>query len=136
MTLAGPYLDFGLLETALLGLLCQATGIATAAARSQLAAGARPVYSFGARRMHPSIAPMIERAAFIGGCDGVAAVKSAELLGVAPVGTMAHALILILGEERAWKAFDRVIDPRLPRAALGGTSQAENFGGAAAAVAL
>ena len=100
MTLVGNYLDFGVLETALLGLLCQATGIATAAARCRLAAGGRPVYSFGARRMHPTIAPMIERAAYVGGCDGVAAVKSGELLGVAPVGTMAHSLILILGEDR------------------------------------
>ena len=136
MTLVGPYLDFGALETALLGLLCQASGIATAAARCRLAAGGRPVYSFGARRMHPSIAPMIERAAFIGGCDGVAAVKSAELIGVAPVGTMAHALILILGEERAWMAFDRVVDPRLPRVALVDTFQDEKFGAVAAATAL
>ena len=136
MTLAGPYLDFGLLETALLGLLCQATGIATAAARCKLAAGARPVYSFGARRMHPSIAPMIERAAYIGGCDGVAAVKSAELIGVAPVGTMAHAMILILGEERAWRAFDRVVDGKLPRVALVDTFQDEKFGAVAAAMAL
>ena len=136
VTLVGPYLDFGILETALLGLVCQATGIATAAARCRLAAGARPLYSFGARRMHPSIAPMIERAAFIGGCDGVAAVKSAELIGVAPVGTMAHALILILGEERAWKAFDRVVDPRLPRVALVDTFQDEKFGAVAAAMAL
>src|SRR5207253_8856021 len=39
VTLVGPYLDFGILETALLGLVCQATGIATAAARCRLAAG-------------------------------------------------------------------------------------------------
>src|SRR5205823_11587035 len=75
-------------------------------------------------------------AAFIGGCDGVAAVKSAELIGVAPVGTMAHALILILGEERAWKAFDRVVDPRLPRVALVDTFQDEKFGAVAAAQAV
>ena len=51
------------------------------------------MYSFGARRMHPAIAPMIERAAYIGGFDGVSGVKSAEVLGIQPVGTMAHALI-------------------------------------------
>jgi nicotinate phosphoribosyltransferase len=136
LTLVGSYLDFGALETALLGLLCQASGVATAAARCRLAAGGRPVYSFGARRMHPAISPMIERAAYLGGCDGVAAVKSAELIGQAPVGTMAHALILILGEERAWRAFDRAVDSRLPRVALVDTFQDEKFGAVAAALTL
>ena len=136
LTLVGPYLEFGVMETALLGLLCQASGVATAAARCKIAAGGRPVYSFGARRMHPSISPMIERAAYIGGCDGVAAVKSGELIGQPPVGTMAHTLILILGEERAWRAFDRVVDGRLPRVALVDTFQDEKFGAVAAAMTL
>ncbi len=136
LTLVGPYLDFGSLETALLGLLCQASGVATAAARCKVAAGSRPVYSFGARRMHPAIAPMIERAAFLGGCDGVAVIKSGELIGQQPVGTMAHSLILILGEERAWRAFDRVVDGRFPRVALVDTFQDEKFGAVAAALTL
>jgi nicotinate phosphoribosyltransferase len=136
LVISGPYLDFGVLETALLGVLCQASGVATAAARCRLAAGERAVYSFGARRMHPAIAPMIERSAYIGGCDGVAVVKSAEVIGLDPVGTMAHALALILGEERAWKAFDRVIDPRVPRVALVDTFQDEKFGAMAAALTL
>jgi nicotinate phosphoribosyltransferase len=136
MTVVGPYLEFGILETALLGLLCQASGIATAAGRCRWAAGERPIYSFGARRMHPAIAPMIERAAYVGGCDGVATVKGAELIGQEPVGTMAHALLLILGEERAWRAFDRVIDPSVPRVALIDTFSDEKFGAVAAAEAL
>src|SRR5207244_6739740 len=45
MVLSGKYLDFGILETALLGLLCQASGIATMAARCRLAARNRPRYS-------------------------------------------------------------------------------------------
>ena len=77
----GHYSAFAVLETPLLGVLCQASGVATAAARCRKAAGERPLLSFGARRMHPAISPMIERSAFIGGCDGVAVVKSAELLG-------------------------------------------------------
>jgi nicotinate phosphoribosyltransferase len=136
MVLAGRYLDFGVLETALLGLICQASGVATVAARCKLAAEGRQVYSFGARRMHPAIAPMIERAAYLGGCDGVAAVKSAEVIGLTPVGTMAHALILILGEERAWRGFDRVVDSRVPRVALVDTFQDEKFGAVAAALTL
>ena len=66
----GLYQDFCVYETALLGLICQASGIATKAARFKRLAGERPVISFGARRMHPALAPMIERNAFIGGCDG------------------------------------------------------------------
>src|SRR5436190_1151227 len=84
--------SFGVLETALLGLLCQASGVATVAARCKIAAEGRPVFSFGARRMHPAISPMVERSAYIGGCDGVASVKSAEVIGIQPVGTMAHAV--------------------------------------------
>jgi nicotinate phosphoribosyltransferase len=136
MVVSGPYLGFGALETALLGLLCQASGVATAAARCKLAAAGRPVYSFGARRMHPAIAPMIERAAFIGGCDGVAVVKSAEVIGEEPVGTMAHSLILLLGEERAWRAFDRVIDLKVPRVALVDTFRDEKFAAVSAALAI
>ena len=136
MVVSGPYLGFGALETALLGFLCQASGVATAAARCKLAAAGRPVYSFGARRMHPAIAPMVERAAFIGGCDGVAVVKSAEVVGEEPVGTMAHSLILVLGEERAWRAFDRIIDPKVPRVALVDTFRDEKFAAVSAALAI
>ncbi|MCA1727065.1 MAG: nicotinate phosphoribosyltransferase [Actinobacteria bacterium] len=136
MVLEGNYLAFGVLETALLGVLCQASGVATAAARTKLAAAGRPVYSFGARRMHPAIAPMIERAAYVGGFDGVAVVKSAELLGIPPVGTMAHALVLLLGDERAWRAFDRVVDASVPRVALVDTFLDEKIGAVAAARVL
>lgn len=136
MVVSGRYLDFGVLETALLGLICQASGIATMAARCRVAARNRLLYSFGARRMHPVIAPMIERAAYVGGCDGVAVVKSAERIGLDPVGTMAHSLILLLGDERAWRSFDRVIDPRIPRVALVDTFQDEKFGAVEAARVL
>jgi nicotinate phosphoribosyltransferase len=136
LVVSGPYLEFGVLETALLGLLSQASGIATGAARCRLAAAGRPVLSFGARRMHPAIAPMIERAAYLGGCDGVSVLKSAELLGLEPTGTMPHSVILILGEDRAWRAFDRLVDSRIPRVVLVDTFQDEKFGAVAAAQAL
>jgi nicotinate phosphoribosyltransferase len=136
LSITGPYLAFGHLETALLGMVCQATGVATAAARCKLAAGTRPVYSFGARRVHPSIVPMVERAAYIGGCDGVSAVKSAELLRVPPVGTMPDSLVLLLGEERAWRSYDQAMDARLPRVVVADTFQDEKFGAVAAALTL
>jgi nicotinate phosphoribosyltransferase len=133
LVITGRYLDFSLLETAILGLVCQASGIATAAARCRIAAEDRPVYAFGARRVHPGIAAMVERAAFTGGCDGVSTVKGAEHLGVEPVGTMSHATSLVLGDERAWEGFDRTIDARVPRVALVDTSQDERQGALAAA---
>ncbi|MCI0484298.1 MAG: nicotinate phosphoribosyltransferase [candidate division NC10 bacterium] len=128
LTVRGPYRQWGHYETAILGLLCQASGIATKAARCKRAAEGRTVISFGARRMHPVLAPMIERNAFIGGCDGVAVVKSAELIKEEPVGTMPHALILILGDTvKAAKAFDATIDPRVKRVVLIDTLGDEKF---------
>src|SRR3990172_6868086 len=53
MEIEGRYQDFCVYETAVLGLLCQASGIATRAARMKKLAGERGVMSFGARRMHP-----------------------------------------------------------------------------------
>ena len=128
LEIEGPYLEFGLLETAVLGLLCQASGVATAAARCRRLAGDRPVLSFGARRLHPAVAPMIERAAYIGGCDGVSSLAAARLIQREPMGTMPHALVLILGDTvDAVRAFHEVIDPAVPRVALIDTFQDEKF---------
>jgi nicotinate phosphoribosyltransferase len=128
VVIEGDYLDFGTYETSILGLLCQASGVATKAARCRLAAGDTPLFSFGSRRIHPAVAPMMERSAFIGGCDGVAAVKSAELLGVKPVGTMPHALVLLVGDTvGAARAFDEWIPPDIKRVALIDTFQDEKF---------
>ena len=96
LSITGRYTAICLHETPLLGLICQASGIATAAARCRKAAGDRTLLSFGARRAHPCIAPMIDRSAWIGGADGVSAVCSAAALGIEPAGTMPHALVLCL----------------------------------------
>jgi nicotinate phosphoribosyltransferase len=65
--------------------------------------------------MHPAIAPMVERSAFIGGCDGVAVVKSAEFIGEEPVGTMPHALMLVMGDTvEATRAFHEIISKKYP----------------------
>lgn len=128
MEIEGRYQDFCIYETAVLGLICQASGIATKAARLKKLAGDRAVMSFGARRMHPILAPMIERNAYIGGCDGVAVVKSAEDIGTTPVGTMPHALILCMGSTvEAIKAYDEVLPPDVKRVALIDTFLDEKF---------
>ena len=133
----GLYSQFGIYETALLGLLCQASGIATKAARIKKLAGNKTIISFGARRVHPVIAPMVERSAYIGGCDGVSVVKSAELIEQEAVGTMPHALILIMGSTtEAIKAFDEVIDHRVKRVALIDTFGDEKFEAIGAAETL
>ncbi|MBU4194101.1 MAG: nicotinate phosphoribosyltransferase [Actinobacteria bacterium] len=137
LSISGNYLDFGVYETAILGLICQASGIATNAARCKHAAGERMVISFGARRMHPALAPMIERNAFVGGCDGVAVVESAVRIGEEPSGTMSHTLILCAGDERvAFEAFDESMEPGVKRVALVDTFQDEKFGALFAAEVL
>jgi len=128
LVIEGVYTEWAQYETALLGFLCQASGIATKAARCKRAAGDRQVISFGARRMHPALAPMIERNAFVGGCDGVAVTKSAELIDADPTGTIPHALVLLFGDTvEALKAFHEVVDPKVRRVALIDTLQDEKF---------
>ena len=137
LQIEGFYEEFGIYETALLGMLSQASGIATAALRTKIAAKFKPVYSFGIRHMHPAIAPMIDRSAFIGGCDGVSGVLGAEMMGEKPVGTMPHALILVVGDQvKAWKYFDEVVEQEVPRTALVDTLCDEKFEALMAAEAL
>lgn len=137
MFIEGPYGDFCVYETPMLGLLCQATGVATKAARVKKAAGDCLVVSFGTRRMHPALAPMIDRAAYIGGLDAVSNVVGAEAIGQKPVGTMPHALIIVMGDQvRAWKAFDEVVEPDVPRVALVDTYYDEKVEAIMAAEAL
>lgn len=137
MQIEGYYEEFGIFETALLGMLSQASGIATAALRVKMAAKFKPVYSFGIRHMHPAIAPMIDRSAFIGGCDGVSGVLGAEMIGEKPVGTMPHALIITVGDQvKAWKYFDEVMPEEVPRVALVDTFCDEKMEALMAAEAL
>ena len=119
LVIEGNYSDFAKYETPLLGFLCQASGVATRAARCKKAARDKLIYHFGARRMHPGIAPMIDRACFIGGCDGVAVSRSAEELGEEPIGTIPHALILLVGDTvKAAQLFHEVIEPKVKRVSL------------------
>ena len=71
---------------------------------------------------------MIERNAYIGGCDGVAVIKSGEIIGEDPMGTMPHALIICMGSTvEAVKAYDEVLEPRFKRVALIDTFLDEKF---------
>ncbi len=98
MRISGIYDNFGIFETALLGILASSSGWATAARQCKDAAGTKKVVCFGARHVHPAIAPVMERAAIIGGADGASCILGAKLAGREPTGTMPHAVILILGD--------------------------------------
>ncbi len=111
----GPYAEFGIYETALLGILASSSGWATAAAECKEAAGARPVISFGARHVHPAVAPVMERAAIVGGADGASCVLGAKLAGREPVGTLPHACFLLVGDTvEVARAYPEAMPPDTP----------------------
>jgi len=137
MFIDGPYGDYCLLETPMLGLICQASGAASRAARIKRVAGEKAVVAFGIRRMHPALSPMLDRAAYIGGFDGVSSLKGAEIIGEKPMGTMPHALMIMFGDQvKAWRAFDEIISPDVPRVALVDTYYDEKIESIMAAEAL
>jgi nicotinate phosphoribosyltransferase len=113
------YRRFGLYETAILGTMSQSTGWATAARECVQAAAPEPVISFGARHVHPAITDALDYAAIVGGCVGASTPAGARLAGLRPTGTMPHSLVLIFGDTvRAAEAFDRTLDPDVPRIVL------------------
>ncbi len=117
--LEGAYGDFSVYETPALGLWCEASGIATKAARVRKAAGERRVISFGVRRMHPALAPFIECQVYMGGLDDVTTPIGAAMLGLKPAGTMPHALTIVMGGPReAFEALAKHLEKSVPRVAL------------------
>ena len=119
MIIEGYLDDIVLYETAILGTLRHYTSIATKAARIKKLAGDKKVLFFGLRALHPAIAPAVDRAAYIGGVDAVSGYASQKYLGLKPQGTMPHVLIVAFGNQvEAWKAFDEVVEPEVPRIML------------------
>ncbi len=115
----GSYKEFCKFETPILGCICHPTGVATKSARVNKVAGDSTIMSFGIRRMHPGIAPVIDRSAYIGGCDGISCIAGAEEVGLEPQGTMPHALTIIFDEpEKAFEAFDEALPDDVSRIAL------------------
>ncbi len=128
LSIKGRYVDFALFETAILGILCQASAVATKAARIKKVIGSKQLISFGSRRAHPSITAHLERNAYIGGCDGVSSIIGGKVINQTPKGTMPHSLVLLMGSLKdALKAFDDVIDKAIPRIALVDTFCDEKF---------
>ena len=119
LRITARYRAFGLYETALLGMLAQSTGWATAARECVRAAAPEPVISFGARHVHPDVTDVLDYAAIVGGCVGASTPAGARLAGLNPTGTMPHSLVLMFGDTvEAALAFDRDLAPDVPRIVL------------------
>ena len=119
MRIHGPYSRFGIYETAILGILASSSGWATAAHEAKTAADGRPVLCFGARHLHPAVAPVMERSAIIGGADGASCILGAKLAGLEPSGTVPHALFLIVGDTlEAAEAYHAIMPPDSVRSML------------------
>jgi len=118
-SISGSYNIFGVYEPTIVGIFRHYSSIATKASRLKKIAFDKFLIFFGIRCVHPIIAPMADRAAYIGGCDAVSGVLGAKLLNEKPVGTMPHELTLIFEHVKdAWLAFDEVLPPDVPRIML------------------
>lgn len=119
MRIRGPYGAFGVYETAILGILASSSAWATRAREAKRAAGDKPAICFGARHVHPAVAPVMERAAIVGGADGASCILGAKLAGMEPMGTVPHALFLIVGDTvEAAVGYDTYMPPSSPRSML------------------
>ena len=119
MRIHGRYVDFAIYETPILGILASSSAWATAARECREAAGDKLLLVFGARHLHPAVAPVMERSAIIGGVDGASCVLGALLAGRTPTGTMPHAFVIVIGDTvRAARIYDELLDDSVPRIIL------------------
>ena len=132
-----PYGSIGLYETAISGILSSSTGWATAAKECVDAADGTPVYSIGAKSVHPNVSAIMDYASIIGGCVSCSTILGARLSGVTPIAIMSHPLSLIMGDTvRALQAFDKHTPQDVPRIALVDTHRDEGEEAIATARAL
>lgn len=146
MRITGRYGDFGIFETAILGILASSSGWATRTREVVQLANPVPVISFGARHVHPAVASVMDRAALAGGAAGASTILGARQAGQSPSGTMPHALLLMVGDTvRAAAAYDAVMPEDAPRVVLVDTFKdeaeealrvAQSLGGRLAAIRL
>lgn len=119
MRIEGPYCEFGVFETGILGTLASSSAWATAARRCKDSARSKEVVCFGSRHIHPAVAPVMERSALIGGIDGASCILGAKLSGKKPQGTIPHAVIIISGDTiKAAQAYNTCMPKDVPRIIL------------------
>ncbi len=115
----GPYNEFGVFETVILGILASSSAWATAARTCCELARGKKIICFGSRHIHPAVAPVMERAAIIGGVDGASCILGAKLMGQEPQGTIPHTVIIITGDTvKAAKAYHDSSPKEIPRIIL------------------
>jgi len=119
MRIEGPYCKFGIFETVILGILASSSAWATAARECKDAAGEKKILCFGSRHIHPAVAPVMERAALIGGVDGASCILGAKLSGEKPQGTIPHTVMIISGDTvKAAQAYNICMAKDVPRIIL------------------
>ena len=94
----GKYKDFGIYESIILGCLASPSGWATASREIKEACEDKGFICFGTRHVHPSVAPVMERAARIGGASSLSNILAAKILGENATGTLPHASFLVAGD--------------------------------------
>ncbi|GHV46060.1 nicotinate phosphoribosyltransferase [Synergistales bacterium] len=120
LRIRGSYRDFGIYETTILGFLASSSGWASAARECVEAAGGKPVLSFGARHLHPSVASVMDSVAVkIGGCAGASSILGAKLVDKIPSGTVPHTAVLLMGDTLSLaKAYDAALPGDIGRVFL------------------
>ncbi|MBE0449863.1 MAG: nicotinate phosphoribosyltransferase [Clostridia bacterium] len=112
LRIKGKYSEFAIFETTILGMLASASGWATASRTVKEACGDKFFLCFGARHVHPSVAPVMERAAVIGGAGGASCILAAKLSGINPSGTVPHSAMLVVGDTLPVAlAYDKIAAP-------------------------
>jgi len=98
------------LETYLLASIGYPTLVASKAARCRSAALGTPLFEFGARRCHgPHAGFLAARAAYIAGFAGTSHAEAARLMGIPPIGTMAHSWVQSFDSEaESFRTFARL----------------------------
>ena len=96
--ITGKYSEFAIYESVILGCLASPSGWATASKEVSEACGDKGFICFGTRHVHPSVSPVMERAARIGGASSVSNILAAKILGETPTGTLPHAAFLVAGD--------------------------------------
>lgn len=119
LRIKGKYSDMAIYETIILGMLASASGWATASSEIDKACGDKTFLCFGARHVHPAIAPVMERAAIIGGAMSASCILAAKLHGISPSGTVPHSAMLIAGDTlKVAETYDKISDPTHNRIVL------------------
>ncbi len=115
----GKYNEFAMYETVILGMLASASGWATASSKVREVVGDKSYLCFGARHVHPSVASVMERAALVGGADGVSCILAAKLNGIDATGTIPHSAVLIAGDTLTIaKKYDEIMPKEHKRVVL------------------